>query len=214
MKNPDPTRGRDTFKESVLQSPSPAAAGRRRRRRRGRRSAAPAPDRRRRRGRGRWTMVTAVMNGGGTVGNAGTAMRCRKAGSRQGKSGHEGHEEFLVVRVITILFLPLWALQVERETPDNNLTGQKNKFPNLRFHSGRGNRSHAHGIVHELEKIGVLRRIGVVDQQPGDNLLVDGVKAVSRIAAADAASPGDHLPSIPVVAVEFDSTLHKVESLG
>ena len=56
--------------------------------------------------RGRWTMVTAVMNGGGTVGNAGTAMRCRKAGSRQGKSGHEGHEEFLVVRVITILFLP------------------------------------------------------------------------------------------------------------
>ena len=164
--------------------------------------------------RGRWTMVTAVMNGGGTVGNAGTAMRCRKAGSRQGKSGHEGHEEFLVVRVITILFLPLWALQAERETPDNNLTGQKNKFPNLRFHSGRGNRSHAHGIVHELEKIGVLRRIGVVDQQPGDNLPVDGVKAVSRIAAADAASPGDHLPSIPVVAVEFDSTLHKVESLG
>lgn len=159
-------------------------------------------------------MVTAVMNGGGTVGNAGTAMRCRKAGSRQGKSGHEGHEEFLVVRVITILFLPLWALQVERETHDNNLTGQKNKFPNLRFHSGRGNRSHAHGIVHELEKIGVLRRIGVVDQQPGDNLPVDGVKAVSRIAAADAASPGDHLPSIPVVAVEFDSTLHKVESLG
>lgn len=74
-------------------------------------------------------MVTAVMNGGGTVGNAGTAMRCRKAGSRQGKSGHEGHEEFLVVRVITILFLPLWALQVERETHDNNLTGQKNKFP-------------------------------------------------------------------------------------
>ena len=214
MKNPDPTRGRDTFKESVLQSPSPAAAGRRRRRRGRRRSVAPAPDRRRRRGRRRWTMVTTVMNGGGTVGNAGTAMRCRKAGSRQGKSGHEGHEEFLVVRVITILFLPLWALQVERETPDNNLTGQKNKFPNLRFHSGRGNRSHAHGIVHELEKIGVLRRIGVVDQQPGDNLPVDGVKAVSRIAAADAASPGDHLPSIPVVAVEFDSTLHKVESLG
>ncbi len=81
--------------------------------------------------RGRWTMVTAVMNGGGTVGNAGTAMRCRKAGSRQGKSGHEGHEEFLVVRVITILFLPLWALQVERETPDNNLTGQKNKISKL-----------------------------------------------------------------------------------
>ena len=81
--------------------------------------------------RGRWTMVTAVMNGGGTVGNAGTAMRCRKAGSCQGKSGHEGHEEFLVVRVITILFLPLWALQVERETPDNNLTGQKNKISKL-----------------------------------------------------------------------------------
>ena len=78
--------------------------------------------------RGRWTMVTAVMNGGGTVGNAGTAMRCREAGSRQGKSGHEGHEEFLVVRVITILFLPLWALQVERETHDNNLTGQTKKF--------------------------------------------------------------------------------------
>lgn len=78
--------------------------------------------------RGSWMMVTAVMNGGGGMGNAGTAMRCREAGSGQGESGHKGHEEFLVVRVITILFLPLWALQVEREMPDNNLTGQKNKI--------------------------------------------------------------------------------------
>lgn len=77
--------------------------------------------------RGSWMMVTAVMNGGGGMGNAGTAMRCREAGSGQGESGHKGHEEFLVVRVITILFLPLWALQVEREMPDNNLTGQKKK---------------------------------------------------------------------------------------
>ena len=55
----------------------------------------------------------------------------RHTDASQCKSGHEGHEEFLVVRVITILFLPLWALQVERETPDNNLTGQKNKISKL-----------------------------------------------------------------------------------
>ena len=68
-------------------------------------------------------MVTAVMNGGGTVGNAGTAMRCRKAGSRQGKSGHEGHEEFpVVVRFITIAFPPFWALHSEKRINDGNLT--------------------------------------------------------------------------------------------
>jgi len=31
-------------------------------------------------------------------------------GSHQCKSGHKGHEEFLVVRFITVLFLPLWGL--------------------------------------------------------------------------------------------------------
>lgn len=90
MKNPDPTRGRDTFKESVLQSPSPAAAGRRRRRRGRRRSVAPAPDRRWRRGRRRnisppsaMAMMMVVVPGEG--------------GSREGAEREQRDEELLVV---------------------------------------------------------------------------------------------------------------------
>jgi len=36
--------------------------------------------------------------------------RGRHAHTCHCQSGHNGHEEFLVVRFITILFLPLWAL--------------------------------------------------------------------------------------------------------
>lgn len=47
-----------------------------------------------------------------TARTAGTAMRCREAGSGQRECGHEDREEFpVVVRFITILFPPLWAYE-------------------------------------------------------------------------------------------------------
>lgn len=47
----------------------------------------------------------------------GPMMRGREASSRQRKSGHEGHDQFLVVRFITFLFLPegLTSRQGDRE---------------------------------------------------------------------------------------------------
>ena len=58
---------------------------------------------------------------------ASAVMTATRGGSRhthtsQCKSGHEGHEEFPVVRFITIAFLPFWALHSERRINDGNLT--------------------------------------------------------------------------------------------
>ena len=59
--------------------------------------------------------VTAMFN---TRVVSATAMPARDRGRHAHtchcQSGHESHEEFLVVRFITVLFLPLWGLHTER----------------------------------------------------------------------------------------------------
>lgn len=75
-------------------------------------------------------VVVEVVHRGGSMSaaeSAGSAMGCREAGSSQRQSGHEGHDQFLVVRFITVHFLPLWALHGERHPRNGFLTGKREK---------------------------------------------------------------------------------------
>ena len=67
---------------------------------------------------------------------------------------------------------------------------------------------HADGIVDEFEEVRPLRRIGVVHEQPRGDLAPIGIEHMACVRTADAPSPRDHLPPVPVVAEELDNAFH------